>query len=176
MSTNYNNPTKQQMVDFIMANFETTPQDDLTTLRGIKNVLEKLIKFREDRLIQQGIDSDDFFDDDVYGEATEFLGYLNENRINNELENIQNTQNVSLATKNKVPGEITDKIGSYIVNTPENQSQMFETIKRFGGKQKKSKRKVRRSKKSRRSKRKTRSSKRKTRSSRRYARKKQRGG
>lgn len=175
MSTNYNNPTKQQMVDFIMANFETTTQDDLTTLRGIKNVLEKLIEFREDRLIQQGIDSDDFIDDDIYGEAAEFLGYLKDSRINNELENIQNTKNVRLATKNKVPREITDKIGSYIVNTPKNKSPMFETIKRFGGKQKKSKRKTRRSKRKTQRLKKTRRSKR-TRSFKRYARKKQRGG
>ena len=142
------NPTsKKDMIDFIRENLYPQPNDlnELSSLRQIKNLLERVIRERRD-----GIVHDEWADDDILGIAQEYLDELPEQRLANEEGNIAFTKGVSLATRDtrypdeltyKLPEEMKQKIMSYGVKNPYNPKPEFEIIQRFGGK---SKRKSRR--------------------------------
>jgi hypothetical protein len=161
---------KVDLINFIKYNLVPEPDNlnDLTTLRQIKKMLEEIKKKREQTLIEEGIDNDDWIDDELLGQAEEYINELNEKRLADEEQNIDFTRNVSLALQkgrktsdSKLPYitiPIQDKIKSYGINPPKNPKPEFERISRFGGKVKKSRKSIksRKSRKSRKNKRKTR--------------------
>lgn len=163
MAAQYDIPSKQEMIDFIIENFGQNNQRDLTTLRGIKNTLQGLIGVRQQELTEMGVYHDDWLDDEILGQIENYLDLLDEKRVNNETENIKFSKDVSLATRNTaLPDEMRKKIIRYGVTEPENADPMFGRIDRTGGKSKK------RSRKSMKSKRKSRRNKKNTRKNRKH--------
>ena len=128
------NPTsKKDMIDFIRENLYPQPNDlnELTSLRQIKNLLERVIRERRD-----GIVHDEWADDDILGIAQEYLDELPEQRLANEEENIKFMKNVGLVSrkrKNIMPLELEGKIISYGIEKPHNPDSGFY-IRTKGGK------------------------------------------
>ena len=163
---------KLEMLNFIEENLVPRPDNlnDLTTLSQIKKMLEEIIRNRERSLTEEGVDPDDWGDDDILGQAEEYINELNAKRLENEKQNIEFTRNVSLATKKGrtpsnsklpyLPEVIEKKIQSYGVKKPNNSKSKYEKIVAFGLKTKtpKKSRRSRKSRKSRKNKRKTRKS------------------
>jgi len=147
--------TKTEIIEFIRQNTYPKPNDlnELTTLRQLKNMLQIVIRNREQELVEEDVHHDDWIDDDILGEAQDYMNELNENRLANEEKNIKFTRNVSLATQNtRLPTEMKQKIMLYGLEEPGNPTNLYETIKKIGGKS----RIKSRTKKSRRNKKKTR--------------------
>ena len=147
--SNYTPKTK--IIEFIRQNTYPKPNDinEVTTLRQLKNMLQIVIKNREQDLVEEGVHHDYWIDDEILGEAQDYMDELDENRLANEEKNINFTRDVSLATQNtKLPIEIHQKIMSYGLEEPGNPTDLYKTIKKTGGKSKsKSRSKSRRNKK-----------------------------
>lgn len=152
---------KSEIIKFIINSDTIYPKpnnlNESMTLRELKDMLQQVIKNREDELVENRIHRDDWPDDDILGQAEEYIDELNENRLANEEKNIEFTRNVSSATQNtKLPPEMKNKIMSYGLEDPKVPTYMYKTIKKLGGKsrnksrsksRRKSKRKSRRNKK-----------------------------
>lgn len=152
-------PLEAEVISFIRANLYPQPNiNESINLREMINMLNKVKADREIDLIQHGVDPDDWPDDEVLGQADD---YINELIQKTEQQNIAFTKDVSLVTKKGRTKEnanlphiseiLEKKIQSYGVEEPYNPKSEFEKVKILGGKSRKS-RKIRR--KSRKNKRK----------------------
>lgn len=155
-------PLEAEVIRFIRANLYPRPNlSKLVNLGEMINMLNKVKADREIDLIQHGVDPDDWPDDEVLGQADD---YINELRPIMNQQNIAFAKDVSLVTKKgrtienenlpNIPTEVKHIIQSYgVAADPFNSNPDFSKLKKKrGGKSKKS----RKSRKTRKNKRKTR--------------------
>ena len=99
---------KEEISNFIRDNLYPQPDlNETTTLEEMMNMLNQVIRQREQQLTEEGVYHDDWPDDEILGQALEYKDVLiqkNQEQKNqeqkNQEQNIEFTKNVSLVKLN----------------------------------------------------------------------------
>jgi hypothetical protein len=145
---------KEEISNFIRDNLYPQPDlNETTTLEETINMLNQVIRQREQQLTEEGVYHDDWPDDEILGQALEYKDVLIQK---NQEQNIEFTKNVSLVTRKgrtptesklpPIPDIIEKKIKSYGVEEPNNADPEFAKIKKLGGKSRRYRKKSRKTK------------------------------